>query len=107
MERVDVFPVDETSGGRRQRSDVSLNYIGQFIPPETPTELPAKFLAEEQKRLDAKLRKNAHERERYRQRKEEMQSINSSAPQPLSIRHFAQSGKHMSGLPALAERCEY
>jgi hypothetical protein len=74
VDRVVIYPTDKSQPKRSRNIDIYLNYIGNFSPPETPDKLDETKLAETQKLLDAKLRKNAHERERYRQKKAEIAS---------------------------------
>jgi hypothetical protein len=59
VDKIIVYEADKSSGERRQRVDIYLNYIGKFtIPCDEPKPLTPEELAAEQERLDKKRRKN-------------------------------------------------
>jgi hypothetical protein len=59
VDAIYVHEADKSSGERRQKVDVHLNYIGKFtIPGDEPIPLTPEELAAEQERLEKKRKKN-------------------------------------------------
>jgi hypothetical protein len=76
VDRIVVYEADKSSGERRQRVDVYLNYIGRFeIPGDEPQPLTLEEFVAEEERLAKKRRKNENLRLWRAKRKTAAQAV--------------------------------